>query len=282
MSWSLPKDSGILAVHGAVLPTGSQGQLLLFGGDEHWSAQSEPDGDFRKTRIYDIASDTIISASIPSPDSDVFCAGQAFTADGRLLIVGGTSKWPEDDHHDHGLSFLGHKRCWLYNPRQKTWTEAQQMNNEPGRDEGGGRWYPGAVTLGNGDVMTFFGHVTQEDFRHRNTTPERYNVFGNIWTLFPQMCEPLEPEDGNRYLMYPRVFQLPDGYLFFATGMPVDYTASGDGTYFSTRYDPNSGNYLGHKITEPSGYGDGWSFPCVLLPLLPENGYAPKVLFCGR
>ena len=45
-------------------------------------------------------------------------------ADGRLLIAGGTQKWPEGgDIHGHALDFLGHRRCWLYNYPQHTWTE---------------------------------------------------------------------------------------------------------------------------------------------------------------
>lgn len=64
--------------------------------------------------------------------------------------------------------------------------------------------------------------------------------------------------------------------------MPVDYTPVADGDYFSTRYNPNTGDYVGFKIPEPAGYGSGWSFPCVLLPLLPEDNYRPKVLFCGQ
>ena len=60
MSWNLPKNTGILAIHGAVLPTGAEGELVLFGGDEHWSSQAEGVGDFRKTRVYDVATDDIV------------------------------------------------------------------------------------------------------------------------------------------------------------------------------------------------------------------------------
>ncbi len=44
-------DSQILAVHAALVPNGDEGEVVLFGGDEHWSAQQEPGGDFRKTRV---------------------------------------------------------------------------------------------------------------------------------------------------------------------------------------------------------------------------------------
>ncbi|HEV2733624.1 MAG TPA: hypothetical protein VGV85_02260, partial [Longimicrobiaceae bacterium] len=50
-------NSEILAVHAALVPTGPQGEVVLFGGDEHWSAQQESVAGalFKKTRLYDVA-----------------------------------------------------------------------------------------------------------------------------------------------------------------------------------------------------------------------------------
>lgn len=293
MPWNAAAvNSEILAVHAALVPSGSQGEVVLFGGDEHWSDQQESagGGKFKKTRLYDVQTHAIVAASVPSPDSDVFCSHHAFAADGRLLIAGGTSKWPEGgDAHGHDLDFLGHRRCWLYSPRGRRWTEAAQLNKNPDleSEESGGRWYPGLLTLGNGDVLALFGHPEQQDTRHRNTLPERYNQAANTWVLLPkQMAYPLPPSfGGTRFLFFARSFVLPDGKVFFATPMPVDFetAAAGDGTYYSTRYDPATGDYQGHKIPEPGfgGYLD-WSRPAVLLPLLPQEGYRPRVLFCGE
>lgn len=292
MPWNgVAVNSEILAVHAALVPSGPQGEVVLFGGDEHWSAQQESAGGnrWKKTRLYDVQSHSIVSATIASPDSDVFCSHHAFAADGRLLIGGGTSKWPEGgDVHAHDLDFLGHNRCWIYSPRNRTWREVARLNRNPDQPDepnSGGRWYPGMVTLGNGDVFATFGHLMQGDFRHRNTLPERYNLAANTWILSPkEMAYPIEPSVGVRFLFYARMFVLPDGQLFIATPMPVDYetAASGDGTYFSTRYNPQTGDYTGHKIPEPGfgGYRD-WSRPAVLLPLLPEENYRPRALFCG-
>nr|MDJ0643777.1 hypothetical protein [Erythrobacter sp.] len=66
MGWNPNEiDSEILAVHAALVPNGAQGEIVLFGGDEHWENQGEtppegnasawiPDG-WKKTRIYDVA-----------------------------------------------------------------------------------------------------------------------------------------------------------------------------------------------------------------------------------
>src|ERR1700682_4504510 len=89
-------DSQILAVHAALAPSGEPGEIGLFGGDEHWADQQESAGGdkFKKTRIYDVKTHSIVGTVPPSPDTDVFCCHHAFVGDGRLLIGGGTSKWP--------------------------------------------------------------------------------------------------------------------------------------------------------------------------------------------
>src|SRR6476646_2314796 len=281
-------DSQILAIHAALVPSGNAGEVVLFGGDEHWSAQAEPDGNFHKTRVYDVETHAIVSASVPSPDSDVFCSHHAFAADGRLLNGGGTQKWPESgDAHAHGLDFLGHRRCWLYNFAQRTWVEAASFNRNPDQPDEphcGGRWYPGLVTLGSGEVAAFFGHPDQEDFRHRNNLPERYNQGGNVWNFMPKIMGSYGTPDsgGRRFLFFPRTFVLPNGNLFFATPMPAEFTDSTEGNFFSTGYDPVSGDYVAPKIAPPpdGGYLD-WSRPAVLLPLLPTEDYRVRILFCG-
>jgi hypothetical protein len=282
-------DSEILAVHAAVIPGGG-GRVLLFGGDEHNGDAEESDSadGWKKTRVYDVAGHDLLSGTVPSPDSDVFCAGHAYLPDGRLLIGGGTSKWREDDpdhpgegvHHVHGLSFGGHRRCWVYNPSDNAWVETAEMLRQPGKTTGGGRWYPTLVTLGSGEVIAFFGHPRFDDDRHRNTIAERYSATTDSWAPLPQMADPnVYPGSGGiRYLMYPRVFVVPDGRLFFASGMPV----TAETTYHSTFYDPVSGDWDGTPIGEPPGYGNGWDYPAVLLPLLPEEGYRSRILFAGN
>lgn len=108
MSWN-PNiiNSEILAIHVALVPSGDDGEVLLFGGDEHWRAQSAPpdgNGQFKKTRLYDVRRhDLVRGITIPSPETDVFCSGHAFTGDGRLLIAGGTTIFSVG--HGHGTDF---------------------------------------------------------------------------------------------------------------------------------------------------------------------------------
>ncbi len=281
-------DTSILAVHAALVPNGGQGEVVLFGGDEHWGAQQEPGGDFRKTELYDVATHTIVEGGIPSPDSDVFCAHHAFAADGRLLIAGGTQKWPDsDDIHVHGLDFLGHRRCWVYNHIQRTWQEIQKLNpnpDQPDEPHSGGRWYPGLVTLGNGDVLALYGHLDQQDSRHRNVLPERYRQSANQWANLPKDIGTRgEPNSGGRrYLFFPRCFVMPNGLLFFATPMPADFVPGAEGSHFSTAFNPVTGEYVSPRASQPGTNAyDGWDRPCVLLPLLPEEDYRMRMVHVG-
>lgn len=251
--------SEILAAHAALVPNGDEGEVVLFGGDEHWFDQQEPGGAFRKTRVYDVKTHTLVAGAVASPDSDVFCAHHAFAADGRLLIVGGTQKWPEDtDAHGHGLDFLGHRRCWVYNHKRRTWTEVAPLRpspDQPDEPHSGGRWYPGVVTLADGEVAAFMGHPDQADTRHRNARPERYNQAANLWTLMPKSMGTTGPPniEGRRYLFFPRVYTVPNGNVFFATAMPANFTPGAEGPHLSTAYDPITGDYLDPKVAEPDG-----------------------------
>ena len=291
-----PISSEILAIHIALLPRGDAGEVLLLGGNEHWANQTEvanPNNPaaYHKTRIFDVQSRQLLRIPIDLPESDVFCSGHAQAADGQLLIIGGTHAFPQPPHLGHAIGFIGHRRCYLFHTSTHKWAKAAQMLPGP-NGIGGGWWYPGAITLGDGDIVAFFGHISNGDSRHRNTTPERYNVNNNTWTRLPNMAN-----DGPTYLpfasgpvrllMYPRTFVMPDGRLFFATPMPTDWEAHtdpvnpSDGPHQSTFYDPFTGKYVGTPIAdEPTDY-TGWDFPCVLLPLLPSEGYRPRVLHCG-
>lgn len=292
MSWSpVQIESEILAVHAALMPTGAQGEVVLFGGDEHWANQQESagDGSWHKTRIYDVATRKILPGQVQSPDSDVFCSHHAFTGDGRLLIAGGTSIWPvSGDGHNHPLDFLGHSRCWLYSPRARQWIETGHLNRnpaQPNEPQSGGRWYPGLVALGDGSAAAFFGHLQENDFRHRNTLPERYYPGRRLWQNLPHILgNPGEPDiDGRRFLFFMRGQVLPNGKIFSTTPMPVgfDTTADGsDGQHFSTAIDVDAGTYSSPRAASPDGVDSAWSFPSVMLPLLPRDGqYNARFLY---
>lgn len=260
-------NAEILAVHAALLPTG---QVLLFGGSEHNPDQNSSGNvtDLDNTRLFDPATNSI--STLGSPDTDVFCSGHALMSDGRLLIGGGTKKYGGGHAgHPHALNFLGEHACWLYHPRANGWHRVSDMRPEPGEPDGGGRWYPTLLTLGNGEVLSVAGHPDQPDSRHNNDTPERYSPAANTWSLLTAQ----RVDAGERSRYYPRMHLLPDGTVFFVS--PVDGNCR--------RYDAFSGTYVGSSLPAPGGglYNNSWDFSSVLLPLLPNEGYRARVLVVG-
>ncbi len=300
-------DSEILAVHAALVPNGPLGEVVLFGGDEHWDQQQESkaNGSWKKTRVYDVATHALVAGQVQSPESDVFCSHHVFIGDGRLLIAGGTSEWPvSHDGHMHGLAFLGHSRCWLYNPRARKWVETARLNRNPDQPDeprSGGRWYPGLAALGDGSALALFGHLDVNDFRHRNVVPERFFPWQQRWQILPNALgsagepntNPPPPEPGEapippgdrRYLFFPRAHVLPSGKVFSATPMPVEFESQADGSegpHFSTAFDPDTAVFTSPRAIGVDGVDGGWNLPATMLPLLPNNGnYNARFLYCA-
>ena len=318
MSWSSPTPSEIFAVHGAVLPTGPKGEVLIFGGDEHYSAQTEAqNGNFKRTRIFDVDQEKLTTDSnFPSPDSDVFCSHHSFIADGRLLIAGGTTSWPSGQHHNHNLGFHGHNKCWTFLPRDRKWLRVANLEMEPGTDKGGGRWYPGTAPLPSGEMIAFAGHPLGSDTRHRNMTPERYSPFSNSWEYLPAELANSAKEPGSWYnhdgsikpsknvpeaertnanfafsiptLMYPRTFALPNRKFFFATRQPLEALSNSfkdygkeDGPRSTSFFDLANGQFTGTPISLNDGSYDGWNYPAVLLPIMPGDNPEIHVMLLG-
>lgn len=168
-----------------------------------------------------------------------------------------------------GSPNLGEHGCWIYHPRARTWRRVRDFNFEPGQSDGGGRWYPTLLTLANGEVLAVAGHPFETDSRHNNDTPERYASGSDTWSLLT--AERLDP--GNRTRYYPRFHLLPDGNVFFAS--PVSGACR--------IYHPFTGQTAGATIPSAGGglYDHSWDYPSILLPLLPTDGYKPRVMICG-
>jgi hypothetical protein len=137
-------DAQVLPIHAALLLTGD---VLLFAG-----SSNNPDNlaaHLFRTRAWHYP-----SASFSAPDTpiDLFCCGQAFLADGRLLAAGGTEQYDP---------FHGLRDALVFDPVAGTWT--------PVPDMAGGRWYPALLTLPDGRVLAISG-LGQDG--NLNLTPE--------------------------------------------------------------------------------------------------------------
>lgn len=299
-SWEIANEnSEILAIHAALVPQGAHGSVLLVGGDEHNGAQ---ENDWRNTRIYDIATNRVISVN--SPPADAFCCGHAFLGTGNLMIGGGTESWIHADHQhvDHHVGaqqhWSGARECAIYD-NDGNWTTSAPLLPEPDHaTRGGGRWYPTLLTLGDGDILAVGGHprVSDQmadgadpdgnDSRHGAWLPERYDPASDTWTYQPGHWlyvqwhlvgtnpRPADqPTGGDNYLYYPRLFVVPDGRVFMAS---PNNDACG-------WYDPATGLVDEQTVERPpsaGGYREH-QHTAVLLPLLPGDDYTPHIIFFG-
>jgi hypothetical protein len=302
-------DAEVLAVHAALVPHGPQGQVLLFGGNEH-DPSNAAGGAVHNTRLYDVGDNLI--TSIDSPQADVFCCDHAFLGNGRLFIGGGTGSggaFPvvvDDEEEQDEEQFGGHfghrhwsgaRECAIYN-LDGTWTPAASMLPEPGHDtRGGGRWYPTLLTLGDGRILAVGGHprVVEDDLsvtdsRHGAWLPEIYNPEADTWTyqsghwLYVVWSEAGTPPErqilregedppSDNYPYYPRLFTVPDGRVFMVS-------RNDDRCGW---YNPATG-LVDEQVVALPPHGTVFAennHTAILLPLLPDDGYTPSILFFG-
>ena len=287
MPWdTLINDSEIVSIHAALLPTEPDGVVVYYGD---WSGGGGGVGvqDVTHTRLHHVGSNTLSAIPLDVvPDTDVFCAGQSFLADGRLLAAGGTFGWAEAHGGIHEPHYDGERACWMYQPRAEAWVRVADLNFQPGSNsQGGGRWYPTLVTLENNQVIAIGGHPSADDYypttgtqRHNNNLPERYASGADTWTLVNNQitCPPTVSTDS-----YPRYHLLPEGRLFSDTAG----NDNGNGGQSAKRlYDPWAGEWgrpnVGGLDTLPGFYDRGSEATSVLLPLVPPL-YRARILACN-
>ena len=158
-----------VAIHSALLPNG---RVLLFQGDFATGGQQ-----------YVLDPQTGNVTHVPDAKADLFCAGQAVLADGRILVVGGTAT-------DGGL---GVDNITAFNWQSETWSELAPMKFA--------RWYATGTTLSDGKVLAISGYDKgPEDLV---TTPELFSPATNTWQSLTAAK--------NSIPIYPFIYQLPDG-----------------------------------------------------------------------
>jgi Domain of unknown function (DUF1929)/FG-GAP-like repeat len=166
-------------VHAALLHTGD---VLFFAGSgndpDHHSAHQF------FTRVWHYPEPRLDPVHTPI---DLFCVGQAFLADGRLLAAGGTERYDP---------FYGLKDALIFDPATAHWTAVHHMNF--------GRWYPSLLTLGDGDVLSVSG---LGDDGHLTVTPEVFDAATSTWSNRP-VPGPIP--------MYGHLFLLEDGKVFYS------------------------------------------------------------------
>lgn len=168
-------------VHAALLHTGD---VLFFAGSGN-DADKHHAHEFR-TRVWHYPNPGL---DAPSTPIDMFCAGHAFLADGRLLAVGGTEQYDP---------FYGLRDALLFDPADPHWKVLPDMAF--------GRWYPTLCELPDGKVVAVSG-LGADGFLA--TTPELFDPVTETWSQLP-VPGPIP--------MYGHLLLLADGRIFYAGG----------------------------------------------------------------
>jgi hypothetical protein len=142
----------------------------------------------------------------------LFCSDHIFLVDGRVLAAGGTAYYQDPEILDTGIGVVeleGLRNARIYDPSTNLWRQTGSMNV--------GRWYPTAVTLGNGKVFVASGveklvkpvypdHIEDSLTNVRKT--ETWDPGTEQWTN--------NGASGERSLpLFARLHLLPNGHVYY-------------------------------------------------------------------
>lgn len=206
-----PNGQRLKMLHLAMIPQPRVNAGLVVGWGT--TAIQQNGGWYQRWSVIDPSTDPITvlwndELFFPGVESgDLFCSGHTWTADGRLLVAGGTTLYPAP-----GQSFGGGTMALLYDPTPLPGLPYGQWSSVPDMEQN--RWYPTVTLLGSGLVMVSGG-------THNGNQQNSYELFDPAtltWVTdgagnrtFPGPSP--TPAMGN----YPRIHVLSDGTVFWSS-----------------------------------------------------------------
>lgn len=258
----------VSAVHSVQLRNGS---VLLMAGSGNIPGNLTA-GKFT-TYLWTPGTNTFRFIKTPS---DLFCAGHTILSNGNVLILGGTKSYPSYDAHDNlAIGFEGSKAAYVFDIHTDTYQRTGSMSTA--------RWYPSAVTLGDGKVVVAGGIDDQaaklRTYTHDTDKIEQYTPATGKFTPLPSMDFDYNlpsnkvPAAG---LFQTRTFPQYPGLVLTATGS-LFYSGTGfeDNGVTPGIWNPLTGSYT--DVTGESHFDSRMEGATVLLP----PAQAQKVMIMG-
>jgi len=191
------------------------GKVLIWQDDNHpnYNTNGTRLGGSTVAYIWDVGAGT--TTQVNNTSVNEFCSGHAFLPDGRLLIAGGHAGSDGDGITD----------AFIFNSSNNTWTQTNLPMSA-------GRWYPSAVTVGNGEIAVLSG----ADPGGGTNTPEVWQTnSGGGWRLLTNATLSLP--------LYPMMHLAPNGKVFVSgpdsTTRYLDTSGTGAWTTVATRVGAN-------------------------------------------
>jgi hypothetical protein len=205
-SWQVKSFfSQVLPVHTALLPGGD---VLFFAGSGssqkrfHSPLFGHVEDGVALSAVWSPPEDTFVEPPTPIAADhrpfDLFCGGDTFLADGRMLSAGGTKDYDP---------FHGRADVVVFDPTARTWSFTAPMAHA--------RWYPTLITLGSGKVLATTG-LDQHGAGSSKGALEIYDPTLQKWQ------PPVHIAGGKGLPLYAHLFLLADGRIFFSGGRMDD------------------------------------------------------------
>jgi hypothetical protein len=199
--WSSPltasnnKWPNDIAVHMSLLPTG---KILVWGrGTSHVNKTS--------AYIWDPATETVVASNLQTGNSNLFCSSHTLLPNGNVMAISGHD---QVDAADNGIVDAN-----IFNYQNNTWMRVADMSYR--------RWYPAAVTMPDGTVVTLSGSDAVRGINHGTSNTgvynpgvpevEKYDYKTNTWSTVT-----LNTSTPDWYDYYPFLHVAPNGQIFDA------------------------------------------------------------------
>lgn len=206
-------------IHAALLRTGD---VLFYGG--------LPSGIVTHRYTPDPAGGMgTFTATANNPGESLFCAGQVFLSNGRLLVAGGGGDGT-GPRHNH---------AWIFDPGTDDWTQTGDLNEF--------RWYPTLVNLGDqpGRILVVSGLSGATDVEQPEMYLEDSGVFEPVWG--PGGVGDTSANHGFPQT-YPGLNVLPGGEVFYS---PTGWHSGGCSGAANFPAALPSGYYDIHTVSPP-------------------------------
>lgn len=242
-----PHHEYLTAVHAIHMPTGEDGELLLFHGKSE--QRRWPIGGPASAMDW-LPIPVEVEWGAPAPNDvetypDIFCSGHVRLGDGRLFFAGGNiNDAPAWGGLTHAFIFDPQRADPVYDP----------MSNDPvfGWDYVGemavDRWYPTLTLLGDGRVLISGGLERTSSTGPNNSASAPTNVIevfdpsdGSITNVGADFPAPA----GAPMPVYPFMFVLPNGDVFYAGSEESTSSALYNGRVLLPDYN-NAGTWAWH------------------------------------
>jgi hypothetical protein len=155
--WSAVKATPVVPVFQAVLPNG---KVLMWDSVGDKATGDYPDHTFTRAVVWDPRANTYKQVNVSG--YNLFCAGYAQLADGRLLVAGG-NKNPAQD---------GIVQTHIFDWRTEAWSRGPDMN--------AARWYPSVAALSNGEAVIVGGGPATAEVYQTNRVLRRLTGFSSF------------------------------------------------------------------------------------------------------